>query len=123
MTQEDLIAEARRLGESLASDDRRPLLLRLADEVECLRDEALRYYRADGTFEVLGSAEEVVRRRIEAAKRLVTINDLLAACEKFLATWESYAGDDSNGLLDALEFSVLPRIGDAVAKAKQASDS
>jgi hypothetical protein len=42
----------------------------LMEENRQLKDAARRYYHADGTYEVLGSAEEVVRRRIEAAGRL-----------------------------------------------------
>jgi hypothetical protein len=46
------------------------LLDRAADEIARLRAEALRYYHADGSHDVLSSPEEVVRRRVEAARRL-----------------------------------------------------
>lgn len=45
----------------------------LRSEVERIGAEALRYYHADGSFETLGSPEEVVRRRVEAAAEIARL--------------------------------------------------
>jgi len=42
----------------------------LQAKVKSLEEERLRFYRADGTFEVLASPEEVTKRRVECAKRI-----------------------------------------------------
>lgn len=45
-------------------------------EIARLKEESLRYYKADGTFEVLASAEDVVKRRKEAAKRIEELKNI-----------------------------------------------
>lgn len=49
------------------------------------REEARRFYNADGSFVVLDSAEEVVRRRIEAAKQLAMTTAELNRASEILA--------------------------------------
>jgi hypothetical protein len=69
------------------TDELRRTNARLTDEVERLRTEARRYYYPDGTSELLDSAEEVVRRRLAAARLIAKYgrvceerDALLAAC-------------------------------------------
>jgi hypothetical protein len=45
----------------------------MAAENGRLKEEARRYYHADGTFVILDSPEEVVRRRIDAAERIAAL--------------------------------------------------
>jgi hypothetical protein len=59
----------------------------LLSEVERLHDEARRWYRADGSFEVLDSPQRVVERRKAAAKELADLReraDILATANEQL---------------------------------------
>ena len=47
------------------------------EELIRLRAEQLRFYRADGTFEVLASPEEVTKRRVECAKHIMGLELVL----------------------------------------------
>jgi DNA repair exonuclease SbcCD ATPase subunit len=68
----DTEAAARRSWNHRAEADRLTARATAAEaEVERLRSESLRFYRADGSYEALASPEEVVRRRIESAKAIV----------------------------------------------------
>lgn len=75
----DIDAAARRVRQARerlsekGDPDWGPLVASLAsavNEIATLREEARRFYRADGSFELLDTAEEAIRRRKEAAKRL-----------------------------------------------------
>lgn len=77
--------------------------------LEILEDEAKRFYRADGSYELLESAESVRLRRVESAQRLVALEGRVAnfrtaildahhqgcACD-----WHLY-GEDAELLSDA----------------------
>lgn len=66
-------------------------LVQSSEGIKGLEDERLRFYNADGTFEVLLHAEEVVKRRVECAKRITDLEDALS---DLLATVPDYKGDD-----------------------------
>jgi len=46
------------------------------EHIKDLEAERLRFYRADGTFEVLASAEEVTKRRVACAARLAELEEV-----------------------------------------------
>lgn len=52
-------------------------------EVTLLQAEALRYYHADGSFEVLTSAEEVIERRKAAAVEIARLRNALERIERW----------------------------------------
>lgn len=51
--------------------------------VSVLEEEARRFYHADGTFEVLASPEEVVRRRVECAASIAQYANFHRAVSEF----------------------------------------
>lgn len=65
-----------------------------------LGDLLCRFYRADGTFEVLASPEEVTKRRIECAKTIQAMANQIAAVRDIVLTSPDTAISDA--VLDAL---------------------
>lgn len=50
-------------------------------ENAALRERARRFYRADGTFDLLPNEEDVERKRIEAAKEIAALRERVAVLE------------------------------------------
>jgi len=48
-------------------------MVRIYQEMARLEEERLRFYHGDGQFEVLATPEEVVKRRVECARRLAEL--------------------------------------------------
>ena len=60
-------------------------LQEVCERIAELEAECLRFYHADGTYEVLASPEEVVERRVECAKRIETLEAELKTRPMFFA--------------------------------------
>ena len=79
-----------------------------ADRIAELEAEALRFYNADGTFEVCASAEEVVERRKAAAARIAELEaeldkpcgdcEAVQQCGHHQIHEKSASGIDNNGM-------------------------
>lgn len=70
-----------------------------------LESERLRFYRADGTFEVLASPEEVTKRRVECAARIEELSANWAIAEKRL-TQIAFLDPERASCRDAIEISI-----------------
>lgn len=68
-------------------------------EIDRLREDARRFYCADGSSALMDSAEEVVRERVNAARATVELaaqrGELLAACKELIAVNYDYDGDEA----------------------------
>lgn len=56
----------------------------LRAEVKLLKSERLRFYHADGTFEMMDSPEEVTKRRVECAQRITNLETILRRAHEFV---------------------------------------
>ena len=66
-----------------------------------LGDTLCRFYRADGTFEVLASPEDVTKRRIECAKTIQAMANQIAKARDIVLTSPDTSISDE--VLDALK--------------------
>lgn len=96
-------------------------------EIDSLREQARLWYRADGSSEMLDSAEEVVRRRIEAAKQLAELDRLraerdalLAACKAARRRFSDLNGRVARDVWDS-SFETVEKLDQAIEQAERAA--
>lgn len=87
-------------------------------EIDRLREEARLWYKADGTCEMLDSAEEVIRRRVEAARRLAEVDRLRSERHDLLEALEIARSGLRWGCTDREPSAAIRIIDAAIARAK-----